>query len=152
RRARHSRTAHDSRRPGLDVLPEVHAGTASGGDPGGDVLALRRYRVAVRVRVLLPGATMDHVDGKIWYAFLGAPLAWSLQLIIGYAMVAHACYPNMDPLNFAGAGGARITAQVGGDGVARYLSIAGVLTGIVFTLLIVFNLIALIVEPTCRFA
>ncbi|HZS59276.1 MAG TPA: hypothetical protein VFA43_08410 [Gemmatimonadaceae bacterium] len=119
---------------------------------------------------------MDHVDGKIWYAFLGAPLAWSLQLIIGYAMVAHACYPNMDPLNFAGAGGARITAtivtvvtliiaivalgtarqlvtaQVGGDGVARYLSIAGILTGIVFTLLIVFNLIALIVEPTCRFA
>lgn len=119
---------------------------------------------------------MDHVDGKIWYAFLGAPLAWSLQLIIGYAMVAHACYPSMDPLNFLGADGARVTAgivaiitllmaifalslarrlvtaQAGTDGVARYLSMAGVLTGVVFTLLIAFNLIALIVEPTCRFA
>ncbi len=119
---------------------------------------------------------MDHVDGKIWYAFLGAPLAWSLQLIIGYAMVAHACYPSMDPLNFAGAPGARITAeivtvvtlvmaiaalamarqlvtaQVGGESVSRYLSMAGVLTGIVFTLLIVFNLLALVFEPICRFA
>lgn len=119
---------------------------------------------------------MDHVDGKIWYAFLGAPLAWSLQLIIGYAMVAHACYPGMDPLNYLGAGGARITTvivtlvtlimaiaalatarrlvtvQTGTESVSRYLSMAGVLTGIVFTLLIVFNLVALIVEPTCRFA
>lgn len=119
---------------------------------------------------------MDHVDSKIWYAFLGAPLAWSLQLIIGYATVAHACYPGMDPLNFSGAGGARITAvivtivtlimaiaalatarrlvtaQAGSENVARYLSMAGILTGVVFSLLIVFNLLALIVEPTCRFA
>ena len=119
---------------------------------------------------------MDHVDGKIWYAFLGAPVAWSLQLIIGYAMVAHACYPSMDPLNFDAAQGTRITAgivtivtlimaiaalviarqlvaaQVASEGVARYLSKGGVLIGIVFSLLIVFNLLALIIEPTCRFA
>lgn len=119
---------------------------------------------------------MDHVDGKVWFAFLGAPLAWSLQLIIGYAILAHACYPNMEPLNFVAASGARTTAAfviiatlvialaalgmarqliaatAGADTVPHYLARAGVLTGTVFSLLIAFNLLALILQPTCRFA
>lgn len=126
---------------------------------------------------------------KLWFAFLGAAVAWSLQLIIGYALLAHACYPSAEPLNLLGAYSARIAAGIvtavtfvisvwslalacrlvtttngrrigfaeaaavsDADGVPRYLATAGVLIGIVFTLLIIFNALALIIEPTCRFA
>lgn len=126
---------------------------------------------------------------KLWFAFLGAAAAWSLQLIIGYAMLAHACYPSGDPLDMLSAYGARIAVAIvtavtfviacaalasawrlvtvtngrrigfgeaamvsDDDGIPRYLATAGVLIGIVFTLLIIFNGLALILEPTCRFA
>jgi hypothetical protein len=129
------------------------------------------------------------VNLKNWFAFLGAALAWSLQLIIGYAVLAHACFPRGDPLDFAGQYGARAgaaivtvitlaiailslalawrlvtvtigrrmsfaeaTAVSGENGVPRYLAVAGVLVGIVFTLALVFNGLAIILEPTCRFS
>ena len=132
---------------------------------------------------------MDHVAPKVWFACVGAAIAWSLQLIIGYALLAHACYPGSEPLDFAAAIGARaaaatvtaltliialaalttavrlVTAWEGEsirfgkaaaladqDGVPRYLAFAGILIGIVFSLLIVFNGLALILEATCRFA
>jgi hypothetical protein len=132
---------------------------------------------------------MDHVTGKVWFAFLGAAGAWSAQLIIGYALMAHACYPGVDPLLAPTGGGFRTaatvvtlvalavavaalaeawrlvavsigppmgfdraTAESSDGGVPRYLAFAGVIIGIVFTLALVFSGIALIAEPTCRFA
>jgi hypothetical protein len=129
------------------------------------------------------------VTAKNWFAFLGAALAWSLQLIIGYAVLAHACYPRGEPLDFAAQYGARTEAAIvtvitlviavaalvlawrlvtftigrpmgydeavavsGENGVPRYLAVAGVLIGIVFTLAVVFNGLAIILEPTCRFS
>jgi hypothetical protein len=126
---------------------------------------------------------------KTWFAFLGAAAAWSIQLILGYALLSHACYPQSEPLLSPTAGGFPIAAIVieivtllialaallmawrlvnttigrpigfaeaaaisGENGVPRYLAVAGVLIGTVFTLLIIFNGLALILEPTCRFS
>jgi hypothetical protein len=33
-----------------------------------------------------------------WFAILGAPAAWSLQLFVNAALVAHGCYPHDVPL------------------------------------------------------
>lgn len=33
-----------------------------------------------------------------WFALLGAPLAWSLQLLVNAPLAAHACYPQDRPL------------------------------------------------------
>jgi hypothetical protein len=129
------------------------------------------------------------VTSKVWFAFLGAAAAWSVQLLAGSALLAHACYPQIEPLRSPTAGGfrgaaaaitivallvalvalrmawrlvvetegrrmgfAQAAAIADDDGIPRYLAFAGVLVGIVFTLLIVFNGIALILEATCRFA
>ena len=32
-------------------------------------------------------------DGSLWFGLFGAPFFWSVQLIITYALAAHACYP-----------------------------------------------------------
>lgn len=32
------------------------------------------------------------------FALLGAPVAWSLQLLVNYALASHACYPHETPL------------------------------------------------------
>jgi hypothetical protein len=32
-------------------------------------------------------------QGSLWFGLFGAPFFWSLQLIITYALAAHACYP-----------------------------------------------------------
>jgi hypothetical protein len=126
---------------------------------------------------------------KTWFAFLGAAVAWSVQLILGYALLSHTCYPQGEPLLSPTQGGFSVAAVIveivtllvalaalgmawrlvgltigrpvgfseaaaisDDDGVPRYLAVAGVLIGIVFTLLIVFNGLALILEPTCRFS
>jgi hypothetical protein len=36
---------------------------------------------------------------KLWYGVFGAPLAWSLQELYGYAAMAHGCYPRRFPLS-----------------------------------------------------
>lgn len=33
----------------------------------------------------------------LWFGLFGAPLVWSLQLLVNYALVAHACYPRSEP-------------------------------------------------------
>jgi hypothetical protein len=33
----------------------------------------------------------------LWFGFLGAPLAWSIQELVSYILMAHGCYPNVDP-------------------------------------------------------
>lgn len=34
----------------------------------------------------------------LWFGLFGAPAAWSLQLLASYALVAHGCYPDAEPL------------------------------------------------------
>jgi hypothetical protein len=34
----------------------------------------------------------------MWFALVGAPLAWSLQLLINFSLTSHACYPHGIPL------------------------------------------------------
>ncbi len=36
--------------------------------------------------------------GALWFGLFGAPLVWSLQLLMSYALVAHACYPASEPM------------------------------------------------------
>lgn len=35
--------------------------------------------------------------GALWFGLFGAPVAWSIQELVSYAVVAHACYPNLQP-------------------------------------------------------
>jgi hypothetical protein len=34
----------------------------------------------------------------LWFGLFGAPAVWSLQLLASYALVAHGCYPDAEPL------------------------------------------------------
>jgi hypothetical protein len=34
----------------------------------------------------------------LWFGLFGAPAAWALQLIVSYALVAHFCFPQTEPL------------------------------------------------------
>jgi hypothetical protein len=34
----------------------------------------------------------------LWFGLFGAPVAWSLQLVASYALVAHGCYPDAEPM------------------------------------------------------
>ncbi len=34
----------------------------------------------------------------LWFGLFGAPVAWSLQLLASYALVAHGCYPDAVPM------------------------------------------------------
>ena len=48
----------------------------------------------------------------LWFGIFGAPLAWALQLIAGYSLVAHNCFPKDVPLNAPAFGPARMTAVI----------------------------------------
>lgn len=37
--------------------------------------------------------------GALWFGLFGAPLAWSLQLMVAYALAAHSCFPARAPLS-----------------------------------------------------
>jgi hypothetical protein len=34
----------------------------------------------------------------LWFGLFGAPVAWSLQLLASYSLVAHGCYPDAEPM------------------------------------------------------
>jgi hypothetical protein len=34
----------------------------------------------------------------LWFGLFGAPAMWSLQLLASYALVAHGCYPDAQPM------------------------------------------------------
>jgi len=36
--------------------------------------------------------------GALWFGLFGAPAAWSLQLMVSYALTAHGCFPVSEPL------------------------------------------------------
>ena len=35
--------------------------------------------------------------GALWFGLFGAPAAWSMQLMVNYALTAHGCYPGSEP-------------------------------------------------------
>jgi hypothetical protein len=45
----------------------------------------------------------------LWFGLFGAPVIWSIQLMLNYALVAHACYPASEPLSAPVFGGLRTT-------------------------------------------
>jgi len=42
--------------------------------------------------------TPDVHHAFLWFGLFGGPAAWSLQLLINYPLMAHACYPGKLPL------------------------------------------------------
>jgi len=58
----------------------------------------------------------------MWFGFLGAPAAWSVQELVSYMLVAHTCYPNTDPLT-APLSGAAWPAAVGVTAAMLLLSL-----------------------------
>lgn len=52
-----------------------------------------------RSRELAHPAPARHLVGPaaLWFGLFGAPAVWSVQLMLGYALAAHACYPEMTP-------------------------------------------------------
>ena len=45
-----------------------------------------------------PGDAGAIREGALWFGLFGAPFFWSAQLIVTYALAAHACYPRHAPL------------------------------------------------------
>jgi hypothetical protein len=63
---------------------------------------------AAAVRAVTPAA--------LWFGMFGAPVAWSLQLLASYALVAHGCYPDAEPMTMPVVPGLRTIVL--GTGVA----------------------------------
>ena len=47
----------------------------------------------------------DVAPRALWFGLFGAPAAWSVQLLVNYALVAHACFPKSEPLASPALGG-----------------------------------------------
>jgi hypothetical protein len=62
----------------------------------------------------------------LWFGVFGAPFAWALQLIVDYAIVAHACFPDGVPLSRPVFGGAR-AVSLGVSAVCLAIAIAAIL-------------------------
>ncbi len=126
--------------------------------------------------------------GALWFGFLGAPAAWTLEELGTAAITSHYCYPLGEPLSrpqFTGVWWAdmivlicaalmalaalatatrqwRVYRPVATDWrgeiteshsglAARYLSFSGILFGIVFSVLIAYSIIALLIVPLCGY-
>lgn len=128
-----------------------------------------------------PADTRLRVGFPLAYAVFGAPLAWSLQLVCGYALAAHACYPISAPLvspvwgglwwiligiDMAAiivAGGALLTALAQwrlwrgaslahtGERRNRYISRWAMLTSALFSIAVVFTIVMLFILPVCNY-
>lgn len=50
--------------------------------------------------------------GALWFGLFGAAAAWSIQELVGYAVIAHACYASWRPLPGSSIGGVWTIALV----------------------------------------
>lgn len=121
------------------------------------------------------------VGAALTFAVFGAPAAWALQLVFGYALSAHACYPLDVPLvapvwpglwwwligidmgAVIVAGAALFTAwgcHVAWRGVDprsvgerrnRFIAHWSVLTSTLFSIAVVFTIVMLFIEPVCNY-
>ena len=48
----------------------------------------------------------------LWFGIFGAPAAWALELIVGYGVIAHYCYPRDVPLSTPTFEATRLTGLV----------------------------------------
>lgn len=114
------------------------------------------------------------------FAVYGAPVAWLMQLIVNYALSAHACYPiniplmtpvwgplwwiliGIDMAAMIVAGGAFFVALGQwrawrgasmshiGERRNRYIAQWAVLTSALFSIAVVFTIVMLFIEPVCN--
>jgi hypothetical protein len=49
---------------------------------------------------------------RLWFGIFGAPAAWALELIAGYSLVAHYCYPRDVPLDTPPFGALHLTGII----------------------------------------
>ena len=55
-----------------------------------------------------PAPARDNVAlWTLWFGFLGAPIAWSVQTLANTAVASHGCYPQLFPLSSPVTGGMR---------------------------------------------
>jgi len=59
----------------------------------------------------------------LWFGLWGAPVVWSLQVMLDYAVAAHACYPHRTPLAQP-AGGTLDPVTIGAAAVALLIAVA----------------------------
>ena len=128
-----------------------------------------------------PAVTRIPVGFALNFALFGAPLAWSLQLVFGYALSAHACFPTDVPLVVPVWGhlwwvllgidlaavsiaGAALLAALGcraawrgvepqniGEARNRFLAHWSVLTSALFSIAVVFTIVMLFIAPVCNY-
>ena len=58
----------------------------------------------------------------LWFGFLGAPLAWTLQTLANTAVASHGCYPQLFPLSTPVTGGMR--------GILFAISVVAIIAGV----------------------
>jgi hypothetical protein len=51
-------------------------------------------------------------DALLWIGLFAAPALWSVQQILGYAVLAHRCFPSTVPLDGGSPGGSWVLALV----------------------------------------
>jgi len=117
-------------------------------------------------------------DGMSWslmlFCLAGGPVAWSVQLLVNYALASHACYPYDVPsahvlpgwhwvwplvlvLNLiavavalaAGFLSLRTWRASPGASAARFLSLCGIMSGFGFLAAIIFDTVVVFAVPTC---
>jgi hypothetical protein len=52
--------------------------------------------------------------GALWFGLFGAPLVWSIQLMLNYGLVAYSCFPGSEPRSTPLFGGLRTTVLIAG--------------------------------------
>jgi hypothetical protein len=110
--------------------------------------------------------------GALWFGLFGAPVVWSIQLMLNFALVAHSCFPASEPRTtpiFGGLGFtvtlvsvvALVIALAAGttawrswratrrEGRTRFMAIAGMLVSGLFVLGVVMNSIPLFLVSLC---
>ena len=115
------------------------------------------------------------------FAVFGAPTAWILQLVLNYALSAHACFPiniplmtpvwgglfwiliGIDMAAMIVAGGAFLVALGQwrawraapraniGERRNRYIAQWAILTSTLFSIAVIFTIVMLFIEPVCNY-
>lgn len=128
-----------------------------------------------------PAYTRVRVGTGLVFAVFGAPVAWLLQLIVGYALASHACYPLDVPL-MAPVWGGLWWVLIGVDLAAvlvagasllsamrwrrvwrdadphdlaaqrnRFIANWSLLVSALFSIAVVFTIVMLFIEPVCNY-